>query len=454
MPKISVLMPCLNVVKYITQCMDSVICQTLTDIEILIIDAGSVDGTLQILHEYMHKDSRIHLIHSDKKSYGYQMNMGISLACGNYIAIVETDDIIQPEMLEVLYQKAVETNADYVKGTSEGFYRESGGMEWRFSILPCKELIKNNEYCAVPKDTPELFLYDNFLWNGIYKTVFMRKIKFNETPGAAFQDIGALFQILSTAQKGVYCKYFVYHYRQDNFNASSYNRKGLMYTAEEYDYTEQFIRKLSGKWNRVYYLKMVGLMVDRFHAMAISGEYWPEAEGGIKRLRERVLLAVRNGLILPEECEDWQKSLWFKLDLFLKSPNSLFEYLKQDYEIKFIRLKEIYETAILHKIYIFGAGKTGQFVAMFLLMKAIKNIIGYCDNNVELQGKSLGRFSVLSPSEAVEKQPDAFYIIAVKNYVHEIKEQMVELGVSEDRIEIYSMGTDTSLLQRKLNQKS
>lgn len=445
-------MPCLNVVKYIRDCVESVIHQTLTDIEILLIDAGSTDGTLLILNEYVQRDRRICLIHSDKKSYGYQMNIGISLACGDYIAIVETDDMIQPDMLEVLYQKAVETSADYVKGTSEGFYRESGGMEWRFPILPCKELTESIEHVVVPKETPELFLYDNFLWNGIYKTLFMKKIRFNETSGAAFQDIGALFQIISKAETGMYVRHFVYHYRQDNFDASSYNRRSLLYTANEYQYTEQFLQGLSEYWKKVYYLKMAGLTIDRFLCMAISGEFWSEAETGIEKLSEKLLSAVKGEIILPEECEAWRKYLWQRLILFLQSPNTLYEQLKKDYEKKFNKLRKIYETAITHKIYIFGAGKTGQFIAMFLLMQSVKNLIGYCDNNTKLQGTKIGDFFIISPAEAVKKHPDAFYIIAVKSCIYEIKNQLIELGIGKDMIEEYSLGIDVNLLKRKLDK--
>ena len=77
-PKVTVLMPSLNVVKYISPCMESVIAQTLHDIEILVIDAGSDDGTLEILRKYEESDSRVKIIHSNRKSYGYQIFRTVS----------------------------------------------------------------------------------------------------------------------------------------------------------------------------------------------------------------------------------------------------------------------------------------------------------------------------------------------------------------------------------------
>ena len=69
-PKVSVIMPSLNVAPYVRECIESVLGQTLREIEIICVDAGSTDGTLEILREYAEKDSRITLIVSDKKSYG------------------------------------------------------------------------------------------------------------------------------------------------------------------------------------------------------------------------------------------------------------------------------------------------------------------------------------------------------------------------------------------------
>lgn len=73
--KISVIMPSLNVSKYIKQCLQSVLNQTLEDIEIICVDGGSTDGTLDIIQQYVKKGNRVKLIHSDIKSYGYQMNL-------------------------------------------------------------------------------------------------------------------------------------------------------------------------------------------------------------------------------------------------------------------------------------------------------------------------------------------------------------------------------------------
>jgi glycosyltransferase involved in cell wall biosynthesis len=109
-------MPSLNTARYIREALDSVVNQTLKDIEIICIDAGSTDGTREIIGEYAERDSRIRVIDSPVKSYGYQMNVGLDAAKGSYIGIVEPDDYVLPEMYEELYGQAISENLDVIKG--------------------------------------------------------------------------------------------------------------------------------------------------------------------------------------------------------------------------------------------------------------------------------------------------------------------------------------------------
>lgn len=431
-------MPCLNVVKYIKSCIDSVIHQTLEDIEILIIDAGSTDGTLELLLEYEKKDSRIHIVHSKKKSYGYQMNTGISLAMGEYIGIVETDDFIQHDMFELLYKEAVRENADYVKGTSEGVYQSADGIEWRFPILPWPGL--QEKKVVIPREIPEIFLNDNFLWNGIYRTKFLKKIKFNETPGAAFQDIGVLFQIASHAEKGVYINHLVYNYRQDNLGASSYNTKSLLYVAAEYKNIEQFFPKLSRDWKDVYYLKMGRLCIDRFLFMARSGYYWNESEKGIEELRKKLLSAVEERTGYLKERLDWSQ-----LQMFMTNPYLLYESLRNEYLDKTKKLFNVLETVKGKRVYIFGAGKYGMFIHMFLHLHNVE-VIAFCDNNSRRWGQTVQTIPVISPVEAVTGGSEVFYVAAVKNHIQEIIEQLLRLGIEENRITFYDSEIGTYLL--------
>ena len=127
--KISALIPLFNSKAYLKECIESVLNQRLKDIEVICIDAGSDDGTIELIKEYMKTDSRINLIKSDKKSYGYQLNLGLNNVQGEYFSIVESDDIILPEMYEELYYIASNQDIDFIKCD---FYRFKGQGEERY----------------------------------------------------------------------------------------------------------------------------------------------------------------------------------------------------------------------------------------------------------------------------------------------------------------------------------
>ena len=104
MAEISVLIPVYNVEDYLERCLDSVIGQTFSDLEILCIDDGSTDRSGKILDRYAEQDSRLRVIHKENSGYGNSMNLVLSLASGTYIGIVESDDYIEPDMYEKLHE--------------------------------------------------------------------------------------------------------------------------------------------------------------------------------------------------------------------------------------------------------------------------------------------------------------------------------------------------------------
>ena len=121
-PKVSVIIPVYNVEKYLAKCIESVINQTLTEIEIICVDDGSTDLCPKILDEYASKDKRIKVIHKENEGYGKTMNIGLDLAQGEYIGLVESDDYILPNMYEILYKKAKENDLDLIKSNFYFFW--------------------------------------------------------------------------------------------------------------------------------------------------------------------------------------------------------------------------------------------------------------------------------------------------------------------------------------------
>ena len=101
--KVSVIVPVYNVEKYLDRCLDSIINQTLNEIEIILVDDGSTDSSGEKCDEYKKKDLRIKVIHKKNKGLGYARNSGLEVATGKYIAFVDSDDYIDRRMFESLY---------------------------------------------------------------------------------------------------------------------------------------------------------------------------------------------------------------------------------------------------------------------------------------------------------------------------------------------------------------
>lgn len=113
-PLVSVVVPIYRVEKYLRQCVDSILAQTLTDIEVILVDDGSPDSCGEIADEYAKHDSRVTVVHQDNMGLGPARNSGMSAARGEYIGFVDSDDWINSQMYESLYRAAVENDADVV----------------------------------------------------------------------------------------------------------------------------------------------------------------------------------------------------------------------------------------------------------------------------------------------------------------------------------------------------
>lgn len=248
MPKVSVIVPVCNVEQYLPACLDSILAQTLNDMEIICVDDGSTDQSPAILDEYAKKEDRLRVIHKENRGYGHSMNVGIDASSGEYIGIVESDDCILPDMYETLYSAAKNNNLDLVK---------SDVIFWWETLQYTCEYHREelNEYYGKVLDPFHRKVFFQFFmntWTGIYKRSFLKEnnIRHNETPGAAYQDNGFWIQTLSFCKRAMWLKDAFYLYRQDNPLSSIKSRTNVMTMAHEYDY----VSKILAEKNKSYEL--------------------------------------------------------------------------------------------------------------------------------------------------------------------------------------------------------
>ena len=142
MPKVSVIVPIYKVEKYLVQCIDSIINQTLKDIEIILVDEGDMDACRYIIDHYEQTDSRVKTIHEKNGGYGASVNKGLDIATGEYVAIVESDDFIEPEMYEEMYAYAKKLDADIVNTPYYEYWDKSKNSEEKRKHLYKKNMRK------------------------------------------------------------------------------------------------------------------------------------------------------------------------------------------------------------------------------------------------------------------------------------------------------------------------
>lgn len=438
MPKVSVILPSLNVAAYIRECIESVINQTLSDIEILCIDAGSTDGTCEIIQEYAAKDSRVRFIPSEKRSYGYQMNLGMELAQGEYIGIVETDDSVELDMYEILYQKAVEQDLDYVKA---GFYTMVTPYEGE------KYLLEHGL-----GDTGQVFSYkyfiekklspDVYIWNGIYKRLFLQEfdIRLNESPGAAFQDCGFRYLVDMHLRRGMFINRLFYHYRRDNAAASTYNPHFVRFNLEECRYIRERMARdgITDRSRRAYMARETVMMAlspyTTFREHSLPNE---EIFSDLDEFRKIILADREQGLLKQEEM---LSEHWIEMCLFTEEPEAYEAYIgiraKMNFNVynNFVR-----EMAEKKQMIVFCTGKVAKFALCLLRMNRLENIVALCDNNAEKWNSSYYGHSVLPPEEVFKRYPEAHYLIAKMGDVEEIWQQLADAGIEKEQISIYKL---------------
>lgn len=441
MPKVTIILPSLNVAAYIRECIESVIHQTMTDIEILCIDAGSTDGTCGIIKEYAEKDNRIRYISSGKKSYGYQINLGIDMARGEYLGIVETDDSVEPDMYDTLYRAAVEQDLDFVKA---GFYTMVTPYPGERYLLE-QPLRDTERIISSGYFLEKCLAQDIYIWNGIYKISFLREfhIRLNESPGAAFQDCGFRYLVDMNLRRGMFLNELFYHYRRDNAAASTYNPRFAEYNLAECNYIRETMQEngIADRERKAFMARETVMMA--FTPYITFREHSRPNEEILRALDEfrKIIMDDRErGLLRQEEMFPGH---WVEMRLFTEQPEAYEAYVAIKAETEYnIYNNFVQKMTEKKQIVIFCTGKAAKFAMCLLRMNRLENIVALCDNNKEKWGKKCYGHEVLPPREAFNRYPDAHYLVAKKANPEEIVQQLMDYGVIKEQISVYKLPLD------------
>lgn len=211
---ISVIVPIYNTEKYLVECVESIRKQTYSNIEIILVDDGSTDASIEICDEFAEKDSRVRVFHKENEGVAVARNFGIQQSNGQYVVIVDSDDVAVDKMIEVLYTQIKENDADiavgnyYIDDESDGnFYYYITEADYCVEVLSPQELI--DRQAGAWKWNSTAFMLTTFK---LYKKVLFDDVSF--THGRRFDDEASTHRLFLRSKKTVFVNDNVYLYRR------------------------------------------------------------------------------------------------------------------------------------------------------------------------------------------------------------------------------------------------
>ncbi|WP_066890482.1 glycosyltransferase family 2 protein [Clostridium nigeriense] len=224
---ISLILPIYNVEKYLRECLDSIMNQSYKNYELIIVDDGSRDRSLEIVNEYRNKFKHIKILSQKNKGVSEARNLALKYAIGKYILFVDSDDFLRADMLEKLISIAIKAKCDVVISNYYLYYDK-------------------NNYIKFLKNMPSFTIYDNYrvvdmmlkykiqgqLWNKLFKFSLLKENNFQFEKDRYIQDIFPVFKAISNANKISYLDEPLYFYRQRE--GSTVNKKNKKLTVDYY----------------------------------------------------------------------------------------------------------------------------------------------------------------------------------------------------------------------------
>ena len=276
-PRVSVLVPVYNAEKYLLECLKSLSNQILDDMEIICLNDGSTDSSLEMLKDFAKKEPRLKIVDKPNTGYGDTLNKGIKLASGEYIGIVEPDDFIDPEMYIELFALAKKYDADVAKSN---YYEFKDGK----NIIHESFFPDETGFLVDAVEDTKIFYQNPAIWSAIYRHEYLidQKLNFLKTPGAAYQDASFNFKVLASGAKIILTDKPYYHYRKDNANSSVKSSDKIFAVNTEYEEIERYLKE-KGKWETFGYV---------FEAVKFAAYHWNMLRLNDKDL-EKFLLRMR-----------------------------------------------------------------------------------------------------------------------------------------------------------------
>jgi len=331
MPKISVIVPVYNVEKYLHQCVNSILKQTFTDFELILVNDGSQDNSGTICDEYAREDNRITVIHQENQGQASSRNNGVAMAEGEWIHFVDSDDLIHPQMLEILYS-AVDENTqiamcDLCKGyvCPEDFCSHKN--KWEFQKFSFSE------------DSLIHFMYSGDYIYWVVCAKLIKKdilLKHPFTVGKIYEDSAVAFKWLNEAENVSITQMKLYFYRvnSDSTTQVDFSLKNLDFLWAIEEHINFYEKTDVNKMKKIVYRNYAVSCAKFYYRLSENVETLQEAQN----LKKKLKFFMREKRKLIDFNEDWEFNMVYGV-LYSKPLRIIFRlerYMKNKFKKRIV----------------------------------------------------------------------------------------------------------------------
>lgn len=288
-PKISIIVPVYKVEKYLNRCMESLLRQSLKEIEIILVDDGSPDRCPELCDKYSNENSNVKVIHKKNCGLGFARNSGLEIATGEYVAFVDSDDYVAVDMYEILYREASSSNSDAV---FSNFKTEVSPEQW----IESQEVDKRTEWnddeikefildmvANEPTNSRERS-YQMSVWHSIYRRSIIQEanIRFHSEREILSEDFPFQIDFLLNAHRIVFLPNVFYHYcNNESSLAHSWDSNKIVRCKKLYDLMSRQLLDIENAQVRL----------DRFYIGYLRAQLLSMYDSGIPHKKQWIKLA-------------------------------------------------------------------------------------------------------------------------------------------------------------------
>lgn len=271
---VSVILPVFNAERFLPQCLDSILRQTYQEWELIAVDDGSKDRSLEILKSYEKRDDRIHIISKKNEGVSIARNVALSQVCGEYIYFVDSDDIVMQDALSILIRTLESNNATFVKSDflpinehgKQLFINKKQGIRRRYE----GKIIDSEMFYS------KILMDEFFLWTCLFRRDIIEKNKIRFIPHCRLmEDAAFIVEYLLHSSRNVYKDACVYGYRKYEGTASEVNKdysgdlemiQQSLFTAKERKTLNILLYKRINKIQQGYRTGLINKFITLFHS--------------------------------------------------------------------------------------------------------------------------------------------------------------------------------------------